>query len=100
MAFGNPLDPDDDQPVPPDFVRAVRLAIGIVTERELAAALNENHRTTQGKRVTGADVLPHVRRGRSILYVLPLVRDEIQRRAKRSGLEVVQRVRSRRRRAG
>ena len=60
MAFGNPLDPDDDQPVPPDFVRAVRLAIGIVTERELAAALNENHRTTQGKRVTGTDVLPHV----------------------------------------
>src|SRR4051812_14739932 len=100
MAFNDPLYLDNDQPVPPDFVRAIRLAIGVVTERELAAALNENHRTMQGKRVTGTDVLPHVRRGRSILYVLPLVRDEIQRQAERSGREVVHRASPRRRRAG
>jgi hypothetical protein len=81
-------------------VRAIRLAIGVATERELAAALGEDSRTTQSKRVTGTDVLPHVRRGRSILYVLPLVRDELQRRAERSGLEVVTGARPRRRRVG
>ena len=80
---------------------AIRLAIGIATEPELAAALGENERTTQVKRVTGVDVLPHVRRGRSTLYVLRLIADELRRRAEQgTSLEIVHRASPRRRRAG
>lgn len=91
---------DDDRQVPIEVARKIRLALGIATEPELATALNENPRTTQSKRVTGSDVLPHIRRGRSVLYILPLVGDELRRRAEQgTSLEVVHRAGPRRRRA-
>lgn len=93
------LDEDEARGIPPEVTSAVRRALGIATEAELAAAIGENRRTTQSKRVLGTDVLPHVRRGRNILYILPLVGEELRRRAEGRGLEVTHRRSARGRKA-
>ena len=101
MPTDDRLDIDDERQVPPDVARAIRRALGIATEPEMASALGEDRRTTQNKRVTGTDVLPHLRRGRNTLYIIPLCAEELRRRAEQgTSLGVVHRASPRRRRAG
>lgn len=93
-----------DDGLTPERIAQLRAALEIALEPEIALAFGAEPRTAQMRRVTGKDVFPHFRYGRTVIYHIPSVKEEIRRRVEGTGsaaiLEsVAHRARPRRRRA-